>query len=310
MKDKPYLFIAVAAVFWSVQGVLGKFLGSDLAPMQTAFARIFTGFLLIFAFTFIKHREELRIDTGDMFKLAIMGVVCQSGTSMFFFYSVSKTSVAAATALMYTAPIFAIFISRMVFGEKITPLKLLAVAVCSVGVFLTVTMGNVGVLTGSVVGVLSGLSAGIVYSLNSIIGKSIMRKCSNWAVLTYSFGFGSLFMAPFCDPLGIVPMLAKPNVIIGIILMGLLPTFCAFGFYFTGIAKGAQPSKLGIVATLEAALAVIWAALLFGEPMGFIRVLGILGIFAAVYILYVENTRLAKATGVADVAEDVGQAQV
>jgi len=310
MKDKPYLFIAVAAVFWSVQGVLGKFLGSDLAPMQTAFARIFTGFVLIFAFALLRHRDELRIDTGDMFKLAIMGIVCQSGTSMFFFYSVSKTSVAAATALMYTAPIFAIFISRLVFGEKITPLKLLAVAVCSAGVFLTVTMGDVSVLTGSVIGVMSGLGAGLVYSLNSIIGKSIMRRCSNWAVLTYSFGFGSLFMAPFCDPIGIIPMLSKPNVAVGIFLMGFLPTFCAFGFYFTGIARGAQPSKLNIVATLEAALAVVWAAVLFGEPMGMIRVLGILSIFAAVYILYVENARAAKATGVAAAAADVGQAQV
>ncbi|AHM58179.1 hypothetical protein EAL2_808p06760 (plasmid) [Peptoclostridium acidaminophilum DSM 3953] len=308
MKDKPYLFIALAAVFWSVQGVLGKFLASDLEPMQTAFARIFVGFLFIFAFTFIRHKEDLKIDANGMFKLAVMGIVCQSGTSMFFFHSVSKTSVAAATALMYTAPIFAIFISRMVFGEKITPLKLLAVAVCSVGVFQTVTMGNFSVLTGSVIGVLSGLGAGLVYSLNSIIGKSLMRKYSNWAVLTYSFGFGALFMSPFCNPIGILPMLGKPNVIFGIIMMGLVPTFCAFGFYFTGIAKGALPSKVGIVATLEVALAVIWAAVLFGEPMGIMRALGICGIFAAVYILYVENSRADKATVAATAPADISRA--
>lgn len=294
MNNKSYLYIAAAGIFWAVQGVIGKFLSTGLTPMQIAFCRVFVGFLFIFLYTAIKYGKDLRVDREGLVRMAIVGLICQSFLNICFFYSVTTTSVSAATALLYTAPIFAMIISRFVFNDRFTPLKVTSLVICSVGCFLTVTMGNLALLQGSAAGILAGLGSGLAYSLNSIFGKKLMGNYNPWTILTYSFGFGSLFMAPFCDPIGILPHLGDVNTLIGIILLGFIPTFLAFGLYFTGIAKGAEPSKVGIVATIEVAISVALAFILFDEPMGSIRMLGIAGIFTAVYILYLDNLKSLK----------------
>ena len=289
MKKNPYIYIVFAGVFWSTQGTLGKLLGDGLTPFQIAFSRVFIGFLLILALTFANHRNEMKIDLDGMVKIAAMGIFCQGINSICFFYSVSKISVAAATALMYTGPIFAVVISRFVFSEKITRLKGVALTVSSISCFLVVTKGDIGVFYGSMAGILAGICAGFAFGVNGIIGKLLMRRYNNWVVLMYAFGFASLFMLPFSNPVEMAIKFSDFNLMAGVVLLGITTSFLAFGSYFMGIDKGALPSKAGIVSTIEIAIAVLLAYIVFREPIGLIRLLGICGIFGGMYILYLDS---------------------
>ncbi|KDR95947.1 Permease of the drug/metabolite transporter (DMT) superfamily [Peptoclostridium litorale DSM 5388] len=293
MKKNPYTYIVLAGIFWSTQGTLGKLLGNGLTPFQIAFSRVFIGFVLILALTLVNHRDEIKIDGEGMFKIAAMGIFCQGVNSICFFYSVSKISVAAATALMYTGPIFAVIVSRFVFSEKITKLKGIALVVSSVSCFLVVTKGDIGVFYGSMAGILAGTCSGFAFGVNGIIGKLLMRRYNSWVVLMYAFGFASLFMLPFCSPVELLGKFSNFNLMAGVTLLGITTSFLAFGSYFMGIDKGALPSKAGIVSTIEIAIAVMLAYIVFREPIGVIRLLGIVGIFAGMYILYLDSRNMS-----------------
>ncbi len=141
-----------AAVLWSLAGVFIKFL--DLYPLTITFYRSLFAALLFAPFV---RRQDWRL-SGPLLVSALSYTAAISA-----FVSANKLTTAAnAIVLQYTAPIFVFLFSRLILGEKISPLNgfALAAGMCGVAVISFDSAGQP-----EMAGVLLALASGLLFAV-------------------------------------------------------------------------------------------------------------------------------------------------
>lgn len=255
-----YFFIIAAATCWGLIGIFSGFAFSQgMQPMEVAFWRaILTwGCFALQAFS----SRQIRLDVKD---LPLLSVFALLGISLFYIsyqYAVKTGGAAFASVLLYTAPAWVVICSYFFYRERLTPIKLVAVALVISGVFLISKSG--GTDTGSVsiglVALVSGLASGFCYSLYYTIGKHFSGKYSSANLFLYLLPVGVLGILPFVEfgPKTTEAWLA-------LIGLSVVSTFIANLCYYKGI-QHLEAGRASIVATLEPVVAAVTAFIFFGE---------------------------------------------
>jgi drug/metabolite transporter (DMT)-like permease len=285
-ENKGYLMVAAASVLWGTMGINAQFLyDQGLTASHIVFWKLAFGFLIILCWLLIIDRRLLKISRKGFFQTLLMGFYCQAFYNYFIFSSIEYTGVATATILLYTSPTFVILMSRLFFSEKLSPVKITALILCTLGAVLTVTEGRIEALEIDRFGVGMGLLAGFTFAVSTLGTKALSMQINKWTLSLYFFGFGALFSIPISNPLGVFTVNPGPAVWLGLFLQGLLPTAMGYGLYIRAFSKGIEASRAGILTTLEIIVAVGASALLFGERIWGIKLLGILMVFVSVIII-------------------------
>lgn len=155
--------------------------------------KMFFGFLTLLIYIIIKDRNLLKIDKRGLLQCLALGVFCHAFYNLFMFMTIDSTNVATAVALLYTSPIFVMIMSRIFFKEILGPLKISALALAIIGIYLTVTNGDFSNLEINKKGLITGLSSGFTFGLSTIISKASVAKYRQETILTYTFLFAFVF---------------------------------------------------------------------------------------------------------------------
>ena len=278
--------VVAASVLWGTMGVNAGFLyRRGLEAGHIVFWKLAFAFLITAGWLLIRQRSLMVISRRGLLITMFMGFYGQACYNVFIFNAIEYTGVATATILLYTSPAFVILLARLLFKEALTPLKLTALTLCTVGTLLTVTQGRLDTLEINGFGVLMGGLAGFTFAVNTVAVKHLTRHYNRWTLGLYFFGFGALFAIPLSDPLGVFKVNPEPVVWLGLFLQGLLPTAMGYGLYIRAFSQGIEASRAGILTTLEIIVAVGAAALLLGDHLGVIKLLGILLVFSSVVLV-------------------------
>lgn len=171
----------------------------------------------------------------------------------------------------------------LVFKEKITGKKLLALALALLGCAL-VTGVFTGGLSLTTKGMLFGLGAAFFYALYSIFAPFGLRHYSPLAVVFWTFVFaalGALFVADWGNLMTVLS--APQNALLAAGLV-LLSTVAPYILYTKGLAN-VESGKASIMASIEPVVGTLVGTLVFGEPISAGVFLGLACILACVYIL-------------------------
>ncbi len=189
-KKFGFLFILGAGSLWGFLGLTCKTLvGYGFLPFDISFFRLFLGSLFILIYLSIKDFNLLKIDQKGLIFTALIGLVSQTLANGFYFYAIDKTTITTAVVLLYTAPIFTSIISKFIYKEQFTVLKIFSIFLCVTGVFFTATGGDIHTLQLNSVGLIIGVLAGLMFGLMPILNKSIIGQYNSWTILFYSFLF-------------------------------------------------------------------------------------------------------------------------
>lgn len=271
-----YFCILGAASIWGFLGLICKILFEyGLNSLDISFFRLFMGSLFILIYLSVKDIGLLKIDSKGFLYTAIIGLIAQAMTNGFYFYTIDQTTLTTAVILLYTAPIFTNIISRFIYDELFTPLKLFSIALCVTGVIFTATGGNISTLQFNFVGLISGILAGFTFGLMPILNKGIVGRYDSWTILFYSFLWGGIFLLPMARPLKIFAMDLDLRFWCTFSFLGLFPAMFAYGLYLKGLSMGVPPSKATIISTVEIVVAVFIACTLFNERLNLYNTLGI-----------------------------------
>ncbi|WP_283409590.1 DMT family transporter [Anoxynatronum buryatiense] len=285
-ENKGYLMVAAASVLWGTMGVNAQFLyDRGLAASHIVFWKLAFAFLITAVWMIFRQPGLMVISRRGLLITMFMGFYGQACYNVFIFNAIEYTGVATATILLYTSPAFVILMSRLLFKELLTPLKLTALVLCTVGTVVTVTEGRLDLLEINRYGVMMGLLAGFTFAVNTVAVKHLTRRYNRWTLGLYFFGFGALFAIPLSDPLGVFAVNPEPVVWLGLFLQGLLPTAMGYGLYIRAFSHGIEASRAGILTTLEIIVAVGAAALLLGDRLGGMKLLGIIMVFSSVVMV-------------------------
>jgi len=269
-KQKGYLCIVTAAVMWGFIGPLGKMAyAQGITPLEVAFWRALLAWFCFGAESLVLWKT-VRVSRGDLLPLALFSVLCISLFYGAYQIAVDQGGAALSSVLLYTAPAWVILLSRLLFREKVTVDKLLALGLTACGIILiAVSQGNNhSFINGSAssLAIATGLFSGFCYSLYYILGKFFSEKYSARVLFFYALLPGALLLLPWFS---FAEKTRWAWIALG--LLAVVSTYGTYHFYYTG-RKYIEAGRASIVATLEPVVAGLVAWYWWGEfftPAGY-----------------------------------------
>ena len=282
MKTWAYALIVTAAALWGIISIFVKGLAEyGFSTMQIVAIRVVVSAIILVLTIAIKDRSLLKIRLTDSKYFIGTGIFSIVFFNWCYFTAIRETSVAVAAILLYTAPAFVLLLSRILFGEKLTVGKIVALVVTFVGCGLVV-----GIMPGmndtiSLYGLATGLGAGFGYALYSIFGKFALRHYSALTVTVYTFVFAAAVMLPVSGLWKVKTLLFSWPVVAYIIGFSLISTVLAYLCYTMALSY-IETGRAALVATLEPIVATLVGTLFFGEALSNWQLFGIILVMTAV----------------------------
>lgn len=289
-KTKSAWMIAVAGALWGIISLFVRGLAAlGLLPLQIVFFRNVLAACALGVVMLMRYRQALRIQLRHIWIFVGTGMISIALFNYCYFVTLSQSSVAVASLLLYTSPIFVMFFSLLLFRERMTTNKLLALVVtvmgcaCITGVFSEMQLV-------SPVTVVFGLGSGLFYGLYSIFGKFALRHYSSMTISFYTFVFASLATAPFAAADCAAFARANPSSLLLGIGLAVLCTVAPFLLYTKGL-HGVPASHAAVLATIEPMSACIIGTVVFGDAFHIWTALGMVLILSAIVILQIPGKR-------------------
>lgn len=118
---------------------------------------------------------QFKVKLRDLWCFLGSGVVSLLFFTFCYFQAMTLMSLSAAAILLYTAPAIVTLFSALLFKERLTAMKLVAVVLAFLGCALVSGLGS-GSMTLSTAGILYGLGAGFGYAMYSIFARFALER--------------------------------------------------------------------------------------------------------------------------------------
>lgn len=241
----------------------------------------------------------LKLPRGKgMVMLVAMGAVGYAGQAYSFFTALTLASAGLVALLLYLYPAIVAILSRVIFKHPLTRIQMLAVAIALVGsVFIIGKAGD-----GTPLGIAFGLLAALIYSIYIVTGSrfpSDVNPTASTAVITSSAAVSYIGVV---STRGFHPPQTLPGWL-AVLAIALVCTVMAILFFFEGMER-VGPVRASVFSTIEPVFTVVLAALLLGEEITVVRVLGGILIVAAVLLLARESMLAEERKPGAEPAKD------
>lgn len=281
-------FALAAGGLWGSLGVFARhFNAVGLGSLEIVWFRIFFGLVVVGAYLALFHQELLRIRLRDLWCFAGTGIGSLFLMNLTYYSTMQYTSLAVAGVLLYTAPIFVMLLSAVLFRERITRRKVLALVLAFLGCALVSGIGSGSRV--STLGLLWGLGAGITYAMYSIFGRfAIDRGYGSWTITFWSFVFCFLTSSLLCDWQLVGTVWTHPAELGLAAALGVVTAFLPYVFYGMALER-LENSRASILASVEPVVATLFGIFLFREPLGFGGAVGMALVLGAIVLLSVKS---------------------
>lgn len=292
---KSHICIIAAAALWGCIGIFLKLLtAAGLGTMQAVAVRVILAAVLYAAFLLITDRKAFRIRPRDIWMFVGTGI-CSLVFFNWCYFSCIKSieggGLGIAAVLLYTAPIFVMIMSAIFFREKLTPVKLVALALTFAGCLLvTGVVGSRAAIPTKAI--LYGLGSGFGYALYSIFGKAATKRYGSKTVTVWSFILGAVAVVPFL--FGVEwSGLATAQGIFGALGISVLCCILPYLLYTEGL-KSVEPGRASVMATVEPVVAAI-VGIFYGEMPTALRIAGMALVIGAIVLMGLAERKKKKA---------------
>lgn len=276
-RIKGIILILSAAICWSFIGPFGSVaMHSNVTPLEVAFWRAFLAgsCFLVLAVISGKKPHYSKSDIPLLLGWVLLGVLFNFVAYMFAVHYVGN---GLASILLYTAPLWIVILSVVIFKDFPRLTQLIALSLGLVGIVAICWPGEH--LQISVIGIICGVASGLAYALQYFFNNSQLKHQPifwNFAIL---FLCASLCMFPFVN---FAPK--TPAIWLSLFSLGAVATVLAYMFWSLSM-RHLTPVTVAIIALLEPALATLWGVLFFNEqPSPMIYLGGMLILLSALLI--------------------------
>ncbi|HML94387.1 MAG TPA: DMT family transporter [Thermodesulfobacteriota bacterium] len=290
---REYWYLILAGIFYGTIAPGGQLLlGRGLSLFETAFYRPFiVGLILLPA---VLARRDLMPGRGALGPLAVYGLVGGLLELALFAGLALGVPVAIAVLLLYTQPVWTIFIGRLALGEEITGRKLVSAVLGLVGLACLLQSWEAGAGPASYIGIACGLLSGILLSLWVVLGKRISVTGQHY--VTTTFGWSAFASAWLLLLLPLMKLLLPGDEFSGLafalpagdwlalVIVSVLGGAVPHLLFYRGL-RGVPASVAGIVLLLEPASATVLAWAFLVQHIGFYTLLGGAFILLSNYIV-------------------------
>ena len=237
-RRQSYLNLALCILLWASIPVASKKILVELNNLQmlfysTVFSVIALGVLVLW------QRKTTRLFQHKLRDIAHLGWLGFLGAFLYYvllYGAFANTSAAEGFVLAYTWPILISLLAVPLLGQKLTPIRLTAIAVSFSGVVVIVTRGQmVEFQVENLAGNLLALSGAFVFALFSILGR---RANYDLTIAAFIYFFAALICSGAAVALtGNLP-LPSLSVWGWLLYNGLLVNGVSYLFWFKALTHG------------------------------------------------------------------------
>lgn len=302
--------IILAGMLWGCMGLFVRFLNSTgLTSMEICVIRAVFTTVIMFIFLLIYNPSLLKIKAKDFGCFIHTGLFSILFFNWCYFTSIEETQLSFAVIMLYTAPIFVMILSAILFKEKITLKKVIALIVAFTGCVFVSISGKSSVTGISFRGILFGLGSGLGYALYSIFSRYALKKgYKPYTIIFWTFFVCSIFGLNIIDIQRVAGILAGKAVVaqtasvaktaltsgaglfLFCILYSITVTVLPYILYTQGLVF-VENSKASVMAFSEPLTATLLGIFVYSEIPNFLTVCGIFLIFSALFILNAPRIR-------------------
>ena len=283
---KAYLFLTLAALFWSGNFIVGKAASAyEIPPFSLNFYRWFFAFLILFPFTYKEVINKKNYVFENLGLFIILGITSITIFNSIVYYSLYYTQVISGILMISTIPVWILFFASFLKIEKTNLFQILGVILSLTGVLFIVTKADVQLIKelefnkgdlSMVIGMLS-------WAIYSALLRKKTHPISQLALLEIIIICGFIFLVPIY----FIEMSFGNKIVLGlpfILTLGyvvLFPGIFAFLFWIKGIdIIGANRS--GVFLHLMTIFGALMAIVILGEKFMFYHFLGAIFIIAGI----------------------------
>jgi drug/metabolite transporter (DMT)-like permease len=279
------LMILSAAMLWGVSATAAKVLFTyRLETLLVVQARVTVSFLLLVLITALIRREALGVGWREMWKFAMLGCVGIAGTNFTYYFTIKESTVATAILIQYTAPLLVMGYEVWQRQERLTMLRLFAALLSLAGCFLAVGGYDAGALRITPMALFTGICSTVGFAFMTVFTRFVLRKHSVWTMTVYAFGFAMLFWLVVNPPWVLPGQIPSAGVIPPLLLLAIVSLLIPHSLFFAGLRR-VTPSRAIITSTLEPVVAIGSAAIVLGELLQPLQILGAVVVIAAIVVL-------------------------
>ena len=272
-ERKGLFFIFLAAVCFSLGGLLIKMIPWQAMSINAWRCGISVCILLLFARL---SRHKLRLTRG-----VVLGALAMCLTVSCYALANKLTTAANTILIQYTAPAFVILFLWLCFRERPKKLDVIACLLVFLGIAFFVLDGlSAGNLAGNLIALASGVGYAWVFLLNKIPGGD--------PLFSTILGHGMCFVIGL--PWAVKEEAYTGSAVLCAVLLGVFQLGLAYIFFTTGI-RTAPPVSASLVGGIEPILNPVLVALVLGETLTGLSVIGGVIVFATIMIYNVLTAR-------------------
>lgn len=284
----------VGSVFcFSAVAIASRELAAELDTYETMFYRSLVGWPLIFG-TVLATGNLARLKTRRLPMHVLRNVIHFGGQNLWI-YAVSVAPLAQVFALEFTMPVWAVMLSLLFLGEKLTRMRAMVTAAGLVGILIITRPWTMGIGPG----VIEAASAAFSFALVAVITRSLARTDTSMTVVFWLITLQVL--------LGLISAgwdgdIARPSAalipwILVVGVTGLLAHSC--------LTKALSLAPAAVITPIDFSrlpLISVVALVLYAEPIEPEVWIGAGIIFFANYLNLLHETRKSRVAAVADQA--------
>lgn len=274
-------------------GSIGIFVKNiEFTSVQIALGRAIIGALFLFIFSIISKKTTSKELIKSNILILILGGICLSINWIFLFEAYKYTAISSATICYYLAPIIVMFLSPIIFKEKLTVVKIVCILSAMVGMLCVIGVGNSSG-SNNFVGILYALAAACLYSCVIILNK-FLKDMSGLQSAFIELSIASLFLIPYVYFTDGISFSGVSSIsIVLLLIIGIVHTGIAYLFYFNSI-QNLESQTVAIYSYVDPISAIIMSSLLLGEKMTFLQVIGGILIIGSTFINEIFAKKLSR----------------
>lgn len=280
----PVLSVLLAGTLWGIISFFIKALSAaGLDAMQITFIRYAAAAPVLSTVVAVMDRGKLRIRLRDIWMFIGTGIVSIVLFNICYFYTMIHAGASAAVVLLYTSPVFIMLLSALLFRERITPVKLLALVMTFVGCVLVTGLSGGNAMTPLLL--VTGLASGLFYGLYTIFGRIALKRYDSLTVTVYTFLFALIGILPVSGAASVCRILAvRPALLLLCAGIGIVCTVLPYFLYTWGLAR-MESGRAAILVAVEPLIGAVIGMVFYREDCSPAKLAGILLILGAILVL-------------------------
>lgn len=267
-RSKSLIFFIASMVIFGTNGLIVA--NISLGSAEIVLMRTFLGSLFLLAIVLVKRSFSFADLKADLVP-ATMGGAALGLNWVLLFSAYRSAGVGLSTLTYYCGPIIVLALSPVLFREKLTWNKLLAIAAVAVGMFCIT--GDIEPGSDVQTGILFGGGAALLYASLIVANKRVKRlsglNCAMYELIVAFFVVLIYLVASNVK----LPVIPAAEDIVWVLVIGLVNTGLAYYLYFSSLQK-LPGQTVALVCYIDPLTALLVSGAFLGEKLFAVQIAG------------------------------------